>query len=251
MKIEYHKHYSGYLNREMEFKVYGHAGKPVMFIPCQGGRFMDFEGFNMHHTWGPWIESGQVMVFSVDCIDNEAWAAKGSDNRWRIENHERWFNYICNEMVPTIKHMAGCANGFDQGIMTFGCSMGAMHAANLYYRRPDLFDRCFAISGLYDNKEFFGDYCDDLVYNNCPCLYLDQLDPNHHYMGYYNSQKSLIVCGQGAWEEPLLESTRWLDTVCCRKGIHTRFEYWGHDVNHDWPWWHKMGPTYLPWLLSY
>ena len=36
----------------------------------------------------------------------------------------------------------------------------------------------------------------------------------------------------------------------CRKGIHTRFEYWGLDVNHDWPWWHKMVQTYLPWLLG-
>ena len=47
-----------------------------------------------------------------------------------------------------------------------------------------------------------------------------------------------------------LESTRKLDTVCAQKGIPTRFEYWGHDVNHDWPWWHKMVPTYLPWLLG-
>ena len=238
MKIEYHKHYSSHLGRDMEFKVYGHGGKPVLFIPCQGGRFMDFEGFNMHSTWAPWIESGQVTVFSADCIDNEAWAAVGADNRWRIENHERWFHYIVDELVPTIHAIVG-----RQGILTFGCSMGAMHAANLYYRRPDLFDRCFAISGLYDNKEFFGEYCDDLVYNNCPCLYLDQLPQGHYYRDIYNSQKSLIVCGQGAWEEPLLESTRWLDTVCCRQGINTRFEYWGHDVNHDWPWWHKMVPT--------
>ena len=134
--------------------------------------------------------------------------------------------------------------------MTFGMSMGAMHAANLYYRRPDLFDSCFAISGLYDNKEFFGDYCDDLVYNNCPNLYLANLPADHHYMGYYNSQKSLIVCGQGKWEEPLLESTRWLDTVCCQKGIKTRFEYWGLDVDHDWPWWYKMVDTYVPWMLG-
>ena len=71
-----------------------------------------------------------------------------------------------------------------------------------------------------------------------------------NYKGIYNSQKSLIVCGQGAWEEPLLESTRWLDTVCCQKGIHTRFEYWGYDVDHDWPWWYKMVQTYLPWFLG-
>ena len=246
MEIRYEKHWSSYLNREMEFKVYGHGGKSVLFIPCEGGRFFDFENFKMLDAWADWIESGQCRVFSVDCIDNEAWAAQGADNRWRIENHERWYNYVVNELVPTIHYIA--CNG--DPIMTFGCSMGAMHAANLYYRRPDLFDSCFAISGLYDNKLFFGDYCDDLVYNNCPCLYLQNMPQDHWYMDLYRSQKSLVVCGQGAWEEPLLESTRWLDTVCRSKGIPTRFEYWGYDVNHDWPWWFKMVRTYLPWLLG-
>ncbi len=245
MEIRYETHWSSHLNRNMEFKVYGHSGKPVMFIPCQGGRFFDFENFGMIDHWAPWIESGACKVYSVDCIDNEAWGAMGADNRWRIENHERWFNYIVDEMVPTIQYDSGRGD-----IMTFGCSLGAMHAANLYYRRPDLFNSCFAISGIYDNREFFGDYCDDLVYNNCPNLYLENLPQEHWYMDLYNSQKSLIVCGQGAWEEPLLESTRWLDTVCCRKGIHTRFEYWGYDVNHDWPWWFKMVECYLPWLLE-
>ena len=246
MEIRYEKHWSSYLNREMEFKVYGHGGKSVLFIPCQGGRFFDFENFKMLDAWADWIESGQCRVFSVDCIDNESWAAQGADNRWRIENHERWYNYIVNELVPAVHYIA--CNG--DPIMTFGCSMGAMHAANLYYRRPDLFDRCFAISGLYDNKEFFGSYCDDLVYNNCPCLYLQNMPQDHWYMDLYRSQKSLIVCGQGAWEEPLLESTRWLDTVCRSKGIPTRFEYWGYDVNHDWPWWFVMVKTYLPWFLG-
>ena len=246
MEIRYEKHWSSYLNREMEFKVYGHGGKSVLFVPCQGGRFFDFENFKMLDAWADWIESGQCRVFSVDCIDNEAWAAQGADKRWRIENHERWYNYIVNELVPTIHYIA--CNG--DPIMTFGCSMGAMHAANLYYRRPDLFDSCFAISGLYDNKLFFGDYCDDLVYNNCPCLYLQNMPQDHWYMDLYRSQKSLVVCGQGAWEEPLLESTRWLDTVCRSKGIPTRFEYWGYDVNHDWPWWFKMVETYLPWFLG-
>ena len=245
MKIEYRKHYSHHLGRDMEYKVYGHAGKPVMFIPCQAGRFWDFESFKMIDYWAKWIEAGQCIVYSVDTIDNEAWANKGGDCRTRIQNHENWFNYITREVVPIIK-----AENWNQGIMTFGMSMGAMHAANLYYRRPDLFDSCFAISGLYDNKEFFGDYCDDLVYNNCPVFYLANMPEDHFYMDMYRNQKSLIVIGQGAWEEPLLESTRMLDTVCCRRGIPTRFEYWGHDVNHDWPWWHRMVPTYLPWLLG-
>ena len=73
MKIEYRKHYSHHLGRDMEYKVYGHAGKPVMFIPCQAGRFWDFESFKMTDYWAKWIEAGQCIVYSVDTIDNEAW----------------------------------------------------------------------------------------------------------------------------------------------------------------------------------
>lgn len=244
MKIEYYRHYSSHLGRDMQFKVYGHSGKPVLFIPCQGGSFVDFENFGMAGCWSRWIENGECMVFSIDCIDNEAWAAMGADNRWRIENHERWYHYVVDEMVPTIHHWSG-----RHDILAFGCSMGAMHAANLFFRRPDLFDGVFAISGLYDSQEFFGDYMDELVYNNCPVNYLSNMPWDHYYIDMYNQRKILIVVGQGAWEGPLLESTRRLDEVLCRKGIHARMEYWGYDVDHDWPWWFAMVEHYVPQML--
>ena len=91
MRIEYHKHYSGHLGRDMEFKVYGHGGKPVLFIPCQSGRFFDFENFKMLDHWARFIEEGRCTVYAVDSIDDMAWAAMGADNRWRIENHENWY----------------------------------------------------------------------------------------------------------------------------------------------------------------
>ena len=53
MEVRYEKHWSGHLNRFMEYKIYGHSGRPVLFIPCQAGRFWDFEGFNMDKTWAP------------------------------------------------------------------------------------------------------------------------------------------------------------------------------------------------------
>ena len=115
MEIRYFNHYSSNLNRNMEFKVYGSTGKPVIFFPCQGGRFFDFEGNNMPATWSPWIDSGKCTVYCADSIDNEAWAAIGADNRWRIENHEKWYHYIVDELVPYIKHLSGLANGYDQG----------------------------------------------------------------------------------------------------------------------------------------
>ena len=29
------------------------------------------------------------------------------------------------------------------------------------------------------------------------------------------------------------------------KGIPHWLDVWGHDVNHDWPWWRKMLPYFL------
>ncbi len=250
MEIRYFKHWSSHLNREMEFKVYGHTGRPVLFIPCQSGRFFDFENFKMIDYWGPYIESGKCTVYAADCIDDEAWAAMGADNRWRIENHERWFLYIVEELVPYIRHLSGERNGFDQGILTFGASMGAMHAANLFFRRPDLFNGVFAISGLYDSLEFFGDYMDDLVYNNCPVNYLANMPQDHPYIEMYNQRQILVVVGRGRWEEIILESTDRLNHVLRSKGINATVDYWGHDVDHDWPWWYKMVEHYLPYLLG-
>ena len=71
MEVRYFKGYSYNLNREMEFKVYGHRGKPVLFIPCQAGRFYDFENFHMDDVFRPYIDAGEIMVFSIDTIDND------------------------------------------------------------------------------------------------------------------------------------------------------------------------------------
>ena len=130
MEIRYYKHYSGHLGRDMEFKVYGHAGKPVLFIPCQAGRFIDFEGFKMTDVWAKWIDAGKVTVYSIDTIDNETWADKGGDPRRRIERHEQWYNYVVEELVPTIHWSSG-----RRDILTFGASMGGYHAVNTDYSK--------------------------------------------------------------------------------------------------------------------
>lgn len=41
MHVRYYKEYSQHLQRDMEFKVYGHAGLPMIVFPCQDGNFYD------------------------------------------------------------------------------------------------------------------------------------------------------------------------------------------------------------------
>ena len=104
MEVNYVSNYSSNLNRNMEMKIYGHHGRPIMFIPCQDGRFYDFENFNLTDTFGPWIESGQCIVFAVDSIDKETWSDTYGDPYHRIRHHEEWINYITREAVPFIRH---------------------------------------------------------------------------------------------------------------------------------------------------
>ena len=250
MNVQYFKQYSPSLNKDMECKVYGHAGRPVLFIPCQDGRFFDFENFHMTDTWEPWIESGEVMVFSIDTIDQETWSNKDGDPRWRICRYEEWIHYITDEMVPFMRAMVNEYNGWtgEPGVLVFGCSLGATHAANLYYRRPDLFDRLPALSGIYTSEYGFGSYMDDLVYQNSPVHYLPNLPLDHPYIPMYNAQKSVICVGQGAWEIP--DSTRHLDAILKSKGIQTWVDYWGWDCCHDWDWWYKQVAYFVPYLLD-
>ena len=168
MNIQYFKNYSPALGRDMECKLYGHGGQPILFIPCQDGRFFDFENFHMTDVWAPWIDSGEVTIFTVDTIDAETWSNTNGDPRFRICRHEDWFRYLTDEMVPFIHaKMKGYQPDYiSRGIIAFGCSLGATHAANLYFRRPDLFNGLLALSGIYDASYGFGSYMDDLVYMN-------------------------------------------------------------------------------------
>ena len=113
MEMQYFKEYSPALGREMECKVYGHGGRPMLYIPCQDGRFFDFEDFHMADTLAPWIESGQLMVMSIDTLDKETWSDTNGDPYWRIRRYEQWLHYIVDEAVPKLRYLSKERNGWD------------------------------------------------------------------------------------------------------------------------------------------
>ena len=248
MQTYYTKWYSPSVGRDMEIKVYGHGGRPVLFIPCQDGRFYDFENYKMTDAWAPWIESGQCMVFAIDTLDKETYSAKG-DAYWRIRRHEAWFAYITNEVVPFIRRLTNERNGWEgyPGVIAFGCSLGATHAANLYFRRPDLFDGLLALSGIYTSDYGFHGYMNEDVYRNSPVDYLAGMPKDHPFIEQYNRHKGVIVVGQGPWEIPA--STFRLKDICEEKGINVCFDIWGYDVKHDWDWWYKQVAVHVPHVL--
>ena len=149
-----------------------------------------------------------------------------------------------------LQHLAKQRNGWNDlpGIIAFGCSLGATHAVNLYLRRPDIFCGCLALSGIYTAHYGFGDYMDELVYMNSPVDYMKNFPEDHPYMQLFRSQKAVICCGQGDWEQP--DTTWLLKRIFEAKHIPIWVDLWGHDVNHDWNWWYKQVAYYMPYILG-
>ena len=234
MQVTYHKWWSQNLQRDMEYQVYGHDGHAMIAFPSQDGRFYDYANNGMIHELTPWIEAGRLRVICVDGIDWETWSNKGGDNRWRIEQQERYFHYITDELPPNIRHWDS------ETFMVTGCSMGAMHAANFFFRRPDIFDTLIALSGLYNAADSFPLYSDELTYANSPEDFLRNMPDDHPWMNLYRQRRICVCIGQGRWEDETLPSTRNLDTILAQRGIPAWFSYWGYDCDHDWPFWRQQ-----------
>ena len=245
MQIRYFKEYSENLHRDMEFKMYGHAGKLFLIVPCQNGRFFEWEDRHMFDLMSEYIEAGRIQFVTCDVTDIESWSSHGSTYD-RMRALESWNNYIVNELIPSALYKAGQSQDSTVGVM--GASLGASHAANLAFRYPYKFDQCLALSGLYDFEPgwYYDDYRDEFSYNNNPCTYLANMDPTHEYIQKYNQNQIIICCGQGSWEEEGLVTVRRLQDICNAKGIHIWIDVWGYDVYHDWPWWETQIKYFLP-----
>ncbi|MCI9049677.1 MAG: esterase family protein [Coprobacillus sp.] len=247
MKVEWFKEYSQCLNRDMEFNVYGHAGEPILVFPSQNGRYFDFANNGMVATIEHLIDDGKVQLFCCDSIDQESWSDEGGDNSHRTYMMEQWYYYIVNELVPRIFEINSLGNNgsYASGIFTTGCSMGATHAANFMFRRPDIFKGCIALSGYYDSDLFFSDYHDDILYRNSPIQYINGMSYDHPYVDLYRQCKIVLCTGQGAWEDDMIVSTSRMKELLDYKDVPAWIDFWGYDVNHDWPWWRVQFPYFV------
>ena len=240
MNVEYHKWWSDYLYQDMEIKVYGHAGKPTLVFPTQGGRFYEYEDFGMVEVCRGYIDAGKIQLFTVDSIDNQSWANWSLHPADRARRHEDYDQYIIKEVVPFIHQRSSWKGKY----LTTGCSMGAYHAPNFFFRHPDVFDAVIALSGILSLNLFIGDYMDAIVYYNTPLVYLRNLT-DESYLDRYRQSAIIICSGQGAWEGPMLDDARELKAILCAKDVPCWVDIWGYDVNHDWPWWRRMMPHFL------
>ena len=231
--------FSHRLGMEMPLVAYGHAGPPLLMFPTAAADYLEYERFYLVDAIKYFIESGKIRAYSINSVNRHSLLNDKASPQWKAELLSRYDGYITQEVLPLIRHECGQ----DARPLTTGASLGAFLAENCYFRHHDLFRGTIAMSGSYDISSYLNGYHDDNVYFNNPMQYLSNLDDDYHLPILRHADSIVILSGQGAYEAP--DRSRQLSAVLHSKGIPHLLELWGHDVNHDWPWWRKMLPYYL------
>lgn len=223
----------------MEIVTYGWYGFPLLMFPTAAADYLEYERFQLIESIAEFVEAGKLKVFSINSINRDAWMNKHVHPRDRAVKQEQFNKYVTEEVVPYIWH--NCNGRI--GILTGGASLGAYHAANQFFRRPDIFDGMLAMSGNYNIRNFADGYYDDNVYYNDPLAYLPSLNDAQYLPLLQQKSRVYILSGQGSYEDP--ENSRQLAGILASKSIPHTLDLWGYDMPHDWPTWRAMMRYYV------
>lgn len=237
--------HSEVLGEDLDVIVYGTAGQPVMAFAPLGQRPESLEEVGLVDELSDYLDAGVIQLFSVSNVDGESWGSDGYAVE-RAARQEAYYQAVCEEIVPLVAEVSGS----DARPLALGFDLGATHAAVFALRRPDLFQGCVCLSGVYDASRYFGDWMDATLYDNTPCAFLPNMPTDHPYIALYNQRQLLFCCGQEGSEADSLRTTREIDAQLQRLGVEAWCDYWGGDVSHTWFWWKKQIRYFMPIVLE-
>lgn len=218
---------------------YGEWGRALLLFPTSHSDLWDNENFGLIGAIRHHIEAGKLSVFCVNTINNQTWADHGLPPREKARRQALYAGYIEDEVVPHIRRTLGDDSA---RLGVAGCSFGAFHAANSFFRRPDQFDTLIAMSGFYELFPYWlHGFSNDDVYFNNPMWYAPRT--HGHARHLLDHSQIHLLSGQGAFEFP--DKSRDFSRALGAAGIGHNLDLWGHDVPHDWPSWHKMLEHYV------
>lgn len=240
MRREITSWYSPALRREMPIASYGHYGFAVLLIPTAAADYLEYERFELIKALEPMINSGKFRIFSIDSMNKESWLNYQMEPAHRAIRHNEFNHYVFNEVIPFIRN----ATSNQTFIYTCGASFGALHAMNLFCKRPDILNGAISMSGVYDLTEYTRGFYDEQVYYNSPIHYIPNLTDPFYLEKLKASHHIHLYTGSGEYEEP--DASRRFAAALYNKGIWCDLDVWGSDIKHDWPTWRQM----LPYILD-
>src|SRR5215204_2567068 len=230
MHVEHHHWHSSRLGYEMGVTVFGHWGPPLLAFPTSQGNEWELHDQGLIGALSDYIDGGRVKVFCVGSNNQESFMSRDAHPSHRSWRQRMFDEYVRNEAIPFIhSHCQGTVP-----ISTMGASLGGYHAANTLFRYPHLVKRCYALSGIYDLRDFMGGMFDDNFYFHNPVDYLANLSDPWAYEQLASCDIRLVT-GSGPWEKS--HFTYALSDVLSRKSIRHSVDDWGPQGGHDWPYW--------------
>ena len=197
------------LGLEMPIVTYGHAGKPLLLLPTAAADFLENERFFLIKSIEEHVLAGKLRVFSIDSINKHAWMNPRVPVREQARRQALYAAYVEEEVVPYVRRAIGDESA---RLAIAGASFGAFHAANQFFRRPDMFETLFAMSGFYDlSTDYTGAYSDDNVYFNNPMSFVSNLHDEATLATLRERSSIHLLTGQGAYEAP--DATRRFSAV--------------------------------------
>ncbi len=234
MKKKTYKIESEFLKKNVDVAVYGHYGCAILLFPAAGDDYLEYEKNGFIEAVEEPLTKGKYSIFSIESVNGESWLNDEIPPEEKSQKHSDFNDFIVKEALPFLFGVCGGPTP----IMSAGASIGAYHAANEFFRRPDLFIGTIAISGTFNIQSFTGDYFDKNCYFNSPEHYLPNLDDKYWLSFLKSSKRIFLVSGSGEGESP--DNVRKISEILKDKEIHSNSEIRGEDWGHNWSAWNSI-----------
>lgn len=236
MKKKQEKWRSPSLGRDMQIRVYGEEGTPILALPTRGGKCGQWEEFSMTGAISLQLKEGYNKLYCIDSIDEESFLNEKGDPEKRITRHQQFETYVVEEVVPYIRQHSDI-----DFLIVAGVDLGGYHAVNLALKYPKEFGKVIGISGIYDIKSFMGDYYSDHVYYNNPVDYI----PNLNKASILDSINSMDIRLVSYTHDEREGDARRMSDVLQMKFIEHKLDIWEMPGEDEWSLWKEMLETHI------
>lgn len=221
-------YYSHILDRNINLEVTGHWGYPILMFPSSYGLYTQNRDFGLNASVMQLVEEGRIKLYNVETLDGLTFYAEQMDSGTKIHNYELYMQFLKHELVPFIQRECNTHR-----LAVAGVSFGGYHAANTAFRFPDLVSHLFAMSGIFNIRDFVPLSDDMRIYFNCPDEFMQQEEGwKYHHMK--------IVLSTSDWDSCKPKNEH-MARILASRGIACHYDEkrW---ISHDWPLWRMVFP---------
>lgn len=235
MESRYLRLPSHHLDRRVHMWTFGWWGTPVLVFPTSSGMAHEWQAAGAVDALAPLIDAGRIKLYCPESNVSQSWRSDDPPDQ-RVARHLAYERFILDELVPWIRQDCQTPN---IRMATTGASLGALYAATMALKHPDLFEWALCLSGRYQADIFLDGYAAAETWFLHPLAFVPGLRGDA-LRRVRNQTHLVLVAGRGNYEANCAAETHKLADALQERGISHERDLWGLDVSHDWTWWKRQ-----------